>query len=280
MTRTLAELITATTELASLPSTTVRLLDLLDEPDVGADAVLEVIEKDPSLTANLLKLSNSAYYGLRRNVGTVREALVMLGNRAVLTLAFAASMGEIMRGPLAGYRLRRRQLWHHSLSSAIAAARLAADGSRQDRDRAFTAGLVHDIGKLLLDKPLQGQVEVVPPHARAHELLNAELHILGFDHTMAGAALAEAWSFPVDLAASIGHHHAPAADAPAVVRVVAAANLLANRAGFPAGADLVDDDEVAAAIAHAGATAVDVPTLAAEVCRDLEGMLTVLGEAP
>jgi putative nucleotidyltransferase with HDIG domain len=278
MPRTLSELIAGTTELAALPATSVRLLELLDDPDVSVATVAGVIEKDPSLTANLLKLSNSAYYGMRRQVGTVREALLHLGSRTVLTIAFATSMGEVMRGPMSGYRLPRRRLWSHALATGIAAAHLCAPGAPvATRDRAFTAGLVHDIGKLLLDKLLQRLLEQLPVNAQAGELLVAERALLGFDHAQTGAALAEAWNFPPDLVEAVGRHHEPPADASPLVQVVAAANLMAASIGEHAGADVVDAGELAAALANAGAGDLDVVTLEADIRRDFAGFASILG---
>jgi HD-like signal output (HDOD) protein len=278
MVRTLPELIAGTTELAGLPATSFRLLELLDDPEVSAESVAAVIEKDASLTANLLKLSNSAYYGLSRRVGTVREALLHLGSRTVLTIAFATSMGEVMRGPMSGYRLPRRRLWSHALATGVAAARLSGgDAQAATRDRAFTAGLVHDIGKLLLDRLLQRQLEQLPPNAAAGTLLIAERSLLGYDHAQAGAALGEAWNFPPDLVAAIGRHHEPPREAPALVRVVAAANLIAAHIGEHGGAEVVGETELAAALMNAEAAEVDLATIAAEVRRDFDGLAAILG---
>lgn len=278
MVRTLPELIAGTTELAGLPATSIRLLELLDDPEVSAESVAAVIEKDPSLTANLLKLSNSAYYGMRRSVGTVREALLHLGNRTVLTIAFATSMGGVMRGPMSGYRLPRRRLWSHALATGVAAARLCGhDAEAASRDRAFTAGLVHDVGKLLLDRLLQRELEQIPPKAQAKALLVAERSLLGFDHAQAGAALGEAWNFPPDLVEAMGRHHEPTRDAPALVRVVAAANLIAVHIGEHAGAEIVDEMELAAALMDAGVEEVDLATLETDVRRDFGGLAAILG---
>lgn len=243
MERSLREIIEATGQLPALPATTARLLELMDDESAGAAAVLEVIGTDPALTANLLKLCNSAYYGLRREVGSVHEALVLLGNRTVVQLAFATSLGDVLRGPLAGYRLERDALWRHSLAVAVGAAHLAgAAGDRSLRERAFTAGLVHDIGKLVLNGPLKAKLQQLPQTGSYDALRQGERDLLGFDHTEAGRALAESWSFPAALAEVIGRHHdlqgpeaAPAGAHDALVRAVAAANLGASRAGFGAG---------------------------------------------
>jgi HD-like signal output (HDOD) protein len=276
--RTLPELIAGTTELAALPATSVRLLALLNDPEVGVEPVAAVIEKDPSLTANLLKLSNSAYYGMRRRLGTVSEALLHLGSRTVLTIAFATSMGEVMRGPMSGYRLPRRRLWSHALATGVAAARLCGpDSQAATRDRAFTAGLVHDVGKLLLDRLLQRQVEQLPPNVEAKALLIAERSLLGFDHAQAGAALGEAWNFPPDLVEAIGRHHEPPREASALVHIVAAANLVAVHIGEHAGAEVVGEDDLAEALRAAGAGIAGLDVLAGEVRRDFDGLAGILG---
>jgi HD-like signal output (HDOD) protein len=233
--KSLQDLIADTRELSSLPATTVRLLELLDDMTVDALRVMSIIEKDPSLTANLLKLCNSAYYGMRRQVGSIREALVLLGNETVVTLAFATSMGEIMRGGLSGYDLEKDDLWHHALATAIGASYLIVwTPNRELKDRAFTAGLVHDIGKLLLNRPLSEALERLPGDAAGPGLPEAERRIAGFDHCEAGAALATTWNFPPMLVTPIFHHHRPEAARgdDELLQAVYAANLVAGAVGM------------------------------------------------
>lgn len=292
MDRRLQEIVNATGELPALPSTTARLLALLDDETAGADAVLEVIGRDAALTANLLKLCNSAYYGLRRQVATVHEALVMLGNRTVVSLAFATSLGDVLRGPLAGYRLERDTLWRHSLAVAVGAAHLVgavaevgapARDERARRDRAFTAGLVHDIGKLVLDGPLRARLQQLPQSAGFDVLLRGEREILGFDHAEAGQALAEAWNLPMSLAAVIGGHHAPPpAGEPGpglLVRAVAGADLVACRAGFAAGTVCGDDAQWWASLSELGIGAEVAGELLDRLPGDIAGLSAALGGA-
>jgi putative nucleotidyltransferase with HDIG domain len=283
MATSIQQLIAATNELAALPTTTVRLLELLDDPTVGAAPVLEVVEKDPGLTANLLKLCNSAYYGLRRQVGTVREALVMLGNQTVVTLAFAASMGEVLRGSLSGYRLDKSGLWHHTLAVALGASHLASvAGDRKLRERAFTGGMVHDIGKLLLDKELRRQRRTVEPGISREELRTAEREIFGFDHGEAGAALADAWNFPPDLVAVIRYHDRPLATGAraggGLVAAVGAANLIAAAVGFGGGTGPLPEPELTVALAELGVADAVWRDLAGRLPDDLENLLSIIGE--
>lgn len=279
MTTHLEELIAATTELRSLPSTTMQLMALLDDDTVEAPRVLEVIEKDPSLTSNLLKLANSAYYGVRRQVGSAREALVMLGNQTVVNLAFAASMGDVLRGPLASYRMERGEMWRHALGTALGASQLAAStGYAVTRERAFTAGLVHDIGKLLLNRPLKDHLEQLPPDGSMADLLAAETDILGFHHAEAGARLGEEWNFPPYLVDTIARHHNPGeGEEDALVRAVAAANLVTCHLGQGGGCGPLDLEVLTAESAALGYPPEAVEPLVRSLPGDLESLLGKMG---
>jgi putative nucleotidyltransferase with HDIG domain len=290
MIQSLPDIIAGTSELRSLPATTLRLLGLLDDATVGADEVLDIIRTDPSLTANLLKLCNSAYFGVRRQVGSIRQALVLLGNQTVINLAFATSMGDILRGPLGGYHMERNALWHHALGTAMGAAHLASlQGDTAAPERAFTGGLVHDIGKLLLNGPLMQELVQLPPLADRTALLAAEVSILGFDHAMAGAALAEAWNFPTILVQLIATHHLPGPEAadwqdlPAEVRdlarAVGGANLVAGHCGFGGGSRGLTAAELDTALTPLGYDPAVVHDLAARLPQDLDNMLSVIGES-
>ncbi len=273
----LATLIAATPELAAMPATSSRLLALLEEPEVAVDELVSVIEKDPGLTANVLKLCNSSYYGLGREVGSVRDALVRLGNRTVVTVAFASSMGRMLQVAVSAYRLPRGELWRHALACGLLASRLAPGGTGgTDRNRLFTAGVLHDIGKLLLDRPLREHLEQLPPDLDDGQLVLAERDMLGFDHAEAGAAVAEAWNFPPDLVMAIAGHHRPA-PAGSLTAVVRAANLLAAAHGHAAGAARVPEAELELALAEAGIAGEAAAGDRERALRDLDGMLALLG---
>jgi len=281
MGRSLGELIATTNELSSLPSTTMQLMKLLDDETVEAAKVLEVIEQDPSLTSNLLKLANSAFYGLRRQVGSAREALILLGNQTIVNMAFATSMGDVLRGPLAAYRLGRNDLWHHALGTALAATHLASKFGRQEtREHAFTAGLVHDIGKLLLNRPLKSELDQLPPECNFDCMLEAETHILGFDHAEAGARLGEAWNFPPYLVNAIESHHQEPSDSSDwdLIRAVSAANLVTCHLGWGGGTGPITEENFWESVTHYGFEEDDLRELIAKLPGDLEGMLNQIGE--
>lgn len=227
----LEDLVASAGDLATLPGTVVQLLDLLKDATCSASKVVKVLERDPAMTANVLKLSNSAFYGARREISNVRDSLVMLGNRSVVTLAFATGMAPIMRRDLDGYGITRERFWGHSLKAATASA-IAAErmGLGKLRCEAFTAGLVHDVGMLVVDAHLVAEGAEIAFGEPAFSVSERERQALGFDHTEAGAMLAKHWGFPEVLRVPIRHHHDKVVTGPHrdVVRVVTAGNILAQ----------------------------------------------------
>ena len=211
MTESLANLVRCTPDLYPLPKTLDLLRKILDDDMVEADVLVPIVEQDPGLVANILKLCNSSAYGQRRRFGSVKEALVLIGNRTLVKLAFGLGFREKMsRGVLA----RPEGLWQHSLGTAFASSHIVgATGSPHLRDRAFTAGLLHDIGKLLVHPAMRvrSEPDELPEGLHGLELLEVERGSLGFDHAEAGAALVDAWKFPRMLVEAIRFHHAPEA---------------------------------------------------------------------
>ncbi len=228
--KALYNLVANTGDLASLPTTVVDLLYLFREEDASAQSVVGILKRDPAMTANVLKLSNSAFYGARREISSVQDALVMLGNRAVVTMAFASGMAPVMRRDLDGYNVSRERFWNHSIlaasASSFAAERL---GYGKKKCEAFTAGLVHDVGMLIIDSHLVGTRKTLVTAEPAFDVSGAERRLLGFDHCEAGAMLADNWGFPQVLCQAIEFHHDPrlAGECQDVVRAVAVGNLLA-----------------------------------------------------
>lgn len=226
----LYHLVANTGDLAALPTTVVDLLYLFKEEDASAQKVVEILHRDPAMTANVLKLSNSAFYGARREICSVQEALVVLGNRAVMTMAFASGMAPVMRRDLDGYRVSRSRFWNHSVMAASASSFAAQKlGWPERKTEAFTAGLVHDVGMLVIDAHLVSSQKTLVTAEPAFDVSGSERRLLGFDHCQAGAMLADNWGFPSVLRESIRYHHDPqlATDGQEVVRSVGVGNLLA-----------------------------------------------------
>jgi len=281
----LNELIAASGKLATLPITVIKLLDILNEPDASAQEIQKVLERDPAMTANVLKIANSAYFGVRREIASVRDALVMLGNRRTATLSFVTSMAPIMRRDFLGYGLTPQQFWAHALITAAASARVVCGtGNSQWQCEAFTAGLIHDLGMIILD-PVLAKIQPSLAGNQEHSTICVqERDRLGFDHCQAGGLLAESWGFPEIMVGALSAHHLDQLD-PAqktrlswpVVQAVAAGNILAEALINP-------ESEDREAILPPGLEDLDLETdllekTLAELSLDLQGDLGEIGFA-
>jgi putative nucleotidyltransferase with HDIG domain len=266
----LDKLIAETPCISALPQSTVALLQVIDDPTVGTDKLLPIVERDPGLTASLLKLCNSSSYGVRRQTGSVREALVLVGNRTFIRLAFALSLEQILHCRLPGYRLDMGELWRHSLAVACGTSHLVEiTGQARLQERAFTAGLLHDIGKLVLDQVMMEMLPLIQEVVQEEDLLELERGVSGYDHAQAGALLLETWDFPEALVESIRCHHRPdlAGQYPEVAQAVYAANLIDHYPGMAAEAQQPQELEALQALVAMGIPRDSIQSL----CRTLTG---------
>ncbi len=221
-----------------------QLLDVLGGGQYEISDIVQVIENDSALTVNVLKVVNSASMGLRREITSVHQAVAFLGDTKVIGIALASAGGDTFNAELAGYHGDRGMLGKHCLWTALAARELSrhTDGV-VDKGVAFTAGLLHDIGKavisdfmveLIPDIMEQTGNEVEPDH------LSAERSVMGTDHCEVGCQLARHWKMPESLIAGIEFHHNPA-DAPeehrAMAYVIHLADTLAMMQGVGTGVD-------------------------------------------
>jgi len=224
-------LVASTGKLATLPATVIELLEILNDSMASAAQVQKILERDPAMTANVLKISNSAFYGVRREIASVRDALVMLGNRRTATLAFTAGMAPVLRRDLLGYGISRGEFWDHALHTAAAAAEVVVRlGKDEFQCEAFTAGLIHDMGMLVLDPVLTAHKIHIMPEGPLAQVCSREKELFGFDHCQAGSLLAESWGFPEVLVVAVAGHHEPGTEnrfSP-VVRAVAAGDIIAE----------------------------------------------------
>lgn len=202
----LQDLIASAPGLSARPDSIISLLDIIEDPEVDVKKLLPIVEHDPGLTAGLLKLCNSPLYAFKRRIGSPRDALVLVGNLTFARLCFTLSLEPVLHNELPGYDLDLDNLWKHCLATAYGAAFLVKSIGLSDlRDRAFTAGLLHDIGKLVLNEELAGQ------SADKEESMSMELErdYTGFDHAEAGGALLDSWDVPEQVVAAVRWHHDP-----------------------------------------------------------------------
>ncbi len=197
--------------ISAMPVVVGKLRKLLSDPDVEFRKLSEVLKYDPGMTTNILRLANSAYFGFRTQVNTITQAISRLGLRRMSELVMTAAIGPLMQKPLKGYDLPAGGFWRHSIAVAIATEYLADQIHIQVPEDAFTAGLLHDIGKMVLGTFIE--VDTVPIMKLVDEKKipfdEAEREILGIDHAEVGSLLLKKWNLPESLVNVIRWHHAP-----------------------------------------------------------------------
>lgn len=232
------DLLSRLRDLPALPQALTDLLTALDREDVALDELATTLSHDQALAAKTLRLANSSFYGLSGRVNSIRDAIGVLGLRSLGTaLTAAAVAGRFGRPSCKGFDLAA--YWRHSIACGLCARQLAST-QRLDPNAAFTAGLLHDLGHLVMASHLPDiQATIYALRAqRDCEMLLAEREITGTDHAATGAQVAHRWHFGVDVVDAIRHHHEPPpSPRPRLVDLVHVAN------GFVHALDLAGQED-------------------------------------
>ena len=193
-----------------MPATAGKLLPLLKNPDSDASKIEDILRYDPGLTANILKLTNSAYFGIPAKISSVRQAIMLLGWKRLIQLVMTMCMSDLMKDSVAGYDLPKGELWRHSIAVSVAADVLVKSLQISEAEEVFTAALLHDIGKLVLGDYVQEdmpKIEAMVAKGISFEV--AEYIVLGTDHAEIGSNILKNWSFPIPLVEAVHWHHDP-----------------------------------------------------------------------
>lgn len=204
--------ITEISHIATLPEVTIKIIQLVENPNSTAQDLNKIISNDPALGARILKVVNSAFYGLPGQIGSINRAIVLLGLNAVKNIAIAASLAKLFRGGRIAKNFDARDLWTNAVASATATRLLAQKIGLGLPDEAFLAGLIHDIGILVEIQARRPKFCEVLENLEADpnlSLRDAEMHVLGGTHEQFGAALCKMWKFPTSFAYVTGFHHHP-----------------------------------------------------------------------
>jgi len=199
-------------DIATLPEVTVKIIELVEDPKSTARDLHEVIRNDPALSVKVLKVVNSAFYGLPGQVSSVDRAIILLGLSAVKNIAIAASIARLFKGKRISEKFSAADLWRHSVAVAVTARSLAKCSPHPVMaDELFVAGLIHDIGTLVERQTFPDQfAEVIRRCANAEQdFLTCERAVIGADHQAFGVGLTTKWKFPRHLRAAVGFHHHP-----------------------------------------------------------------------
>ncbi|MBI5863851.1 MAG: HDOD domain-containing protein [Planctomycetes bacterium] len=197
------------TDISTLPQVALRVMEVAQNPEAGAADLKAVVEGDPALSARVVRMVNSAAYGLRNAVTNLHQAISYLGFSQIRNLAMTASVSEIFRNDAAINTYSRRGLWKHLVSVGVCARLVARRCGEAAFEDAFLAGLLHDIGIVLADQHVHDNFRYMLENALDPQktLCEIERTVLGFDHCMLGDRVAEAWRFPESARAAIRYHH-------------------------------------------------------------------------
>ncbi len=238
-------IITRINNLPSLPLVVNKILEVADDSRAAANDLANVISKDQSLAAEVLKLVNSAFYGFSGNISTISHAVVILGFHTIKNLAIGISAFGVMKAK--GTNLfDRERFWEHSLGCGVCARLIAERIGHDSPEEVFVAGLLHDIGKLILDIYAKEEFEKALNLVERDSipLLEAEKAVIGITHPIMGEWLVKEWRLPASLYSAIRYHHSPPFAATTLsdsdlknIVIVYIANILCKMKGIGSGGD-------------------------------------------
>ena len=199
-------------DIATLPEVTIKIIEIVEDPKSTAHDLHKVIKNDPALSVKVLKVVNSAFYGLPGQIASVDRAIILLGLSAVKNIAIAASIARLFKGKRISQQFSAADLWRHSLAVAVVARNIGRCSPNPVLpDELFLAGLIHDIGILVERQTFPDQFTEVINRCSETDLdfLEVEREIIGADHQAFGVGLTTKWKFPRHLRAAVGFHHNP-----------------------------------------------------------------------
>lgn len=205
------EIIKKISSIATLPEVTAKIVATVEDPRSNAAILHKIVSHDPALVTRILKVVNSAFYGLPGQIASIERAIVLLGLNAIKNIAVAASLGQLFRGVKLCEGHTAKDLWTHCIAVGVTARHLAKQMKLPLADEAFLAGMIHDIGILvsLQTNPEKLRAACEKAQAGAGNFIDLEKELTGLDHQVLGQALAEHWKFPRSCQLVAGFHHRP-----------------------------------------------------------------------
>jgi putative nucleotidyltransferase with HDIG domain len=208
---TMSQLESAIAKIKPIPQIALKLMRMVQDDTYSMGDMGSEIRKDQIISAKVIRLCNSAYFRLNTNVDSIERALVVLGEKRLLQLIVSASMEGFFNSDSGGYSLCKGGLFKHAVGTALISEKLASINKKIPTDIAYTAGLLHDIGKITLDQFMDKAYPLFyrRTQEKGESLVNVEKELFGMDHTVAGGKLSELWGLPERLIDVIKHHHCP-----------------------------------------------------------------------
>jgi len=206
------EIVKKISAIATLPEVTARIVATVEDPRSSAAQLHRIVSHDPALVTRILKVVNSAFYGLPGQIASIERAIVLLGLNAVKNIAVAASIGQLFRRVKVCEGLTARDLWTHCIAVGVTARHLAAQMRLPLADEAFLAGMIHDVGLLVSLQVFPEKLAESCERSRTEpDFCEIERRLVGYDHQQLGSALCEQWKFPRSCQFVAGFHHRPTA---------------------------------------------------------------------
>jgi putative nucleotidyltransferase with HDIG domain len=221
-----------------LKSVGLKIFQMANDPNATAEDITEVVQEDDYMSALILKVANSSYYGNSAHIKSINEAVVLLGFTGIKSIAVAASLmakkddGSISKSEI----IIRERLWRHALSTGIAAKFIAEKLDFKDSGQAYITGMVHDIGRLAIFQYDQKLYHIIESYSleKSVPLIDAEMAVIGLDHAQIGALLLNKWNFPESIVQAVAYHHRYFEDMKdkELIGIITIANFISNSLGF------------------------------------------------
>jgi len=228
--------------LTPVPAVVQPLLEAVDRPNVDMGQIANIIQYDPALTASVLRTCNSAFFGLKQPAETIRDAVSLLGTDQILDLVLVKSGARALSGRQQGYDLQEGAMWKYSVSSALIARQVAEEIGLAHKHTIFTAALLKDIGKTVLDRFVKDAFDKISllVGQKNYSFMEAEKKVIGVDHAELGGMIAKMWKFSPRMVNIIRNHHLSGCDMVQQnkdVAVVYLADCICMMMGMGVGAD-------------------------------------------
>jgi len=222
----------------SLPGATTKLISLLDDSNAAVVEIEEILRMDPGLTANVLKLSNSAYFGFPSKIGSIHKAIVLLGAKRLMQVVMTSCVNSLMNESVPGYDLPPGEMWRHSIAVSVAAEGLISELNTPEADEIFTAALLHDVGKFVMGEFMKDDIKKIDKIVSKDVSFEEAEHIaFGIDHAQIGAMILKNWGLPAEIVSAVRWHHDPDAadETSTLIDIVHVANVLCLMIGIGVG---------------------------------------------
>lgn len=195
----------------AFPATGNKVAQLLKNPDYSINEVANVIKFDPSITANILKMANSAYFGPKHRISNINDAVVYLGQKNLLRAIQTAGVSKYYKKGASGYFDKVTDLWEHSVAVALMSQIISQKITGQEDNTLYTAALLHDVGKIIMGEFVRDSLAKINALVSTQRVsfLEAEEIVIGINHADLGGKIASYWKFPAEIVDAIAFHHRP-----------------------------------------------------------------------